>query len=439
MSVAGYSANKTKYCAFNFSSIVNIHFAARGFQYLNWGTVVKTRKFDLLQYMDLQDLQHLSPEDRQLILQSQQKILTGQDEKMLVAMESFAELLDKVGLHNEARKYFQHIISSTTDLLTQARCLRKIAFSSLSQRNYMGAAEAAERAAVLVSQLPKTDKEGKEEYVRILHISANSYYFQLKFEKLEVIVKEIKTVLPDLTDIELRCNLLNAISLAIYVKYRWYQFPEEAFTHLELQLQLTSQLADKYHHAHAHCIAGHFYMFNEEFSLARDHFSKGIQLLDGKNFHLLLLAYNYTAVSYRMQNNISMTEKWALLTLEKAKQTSNFSYVPYSYANLAWVNVMRNNWLYAEDYARKAAENWSAIGISYSYAFPLMNCLLQKREFSEAGQLAFKLLHPRLKRLPDKLTQKLRTVTKVWGINEKAELQNCLEDVIDEAKLTGYF
>ena len=389
--------------------------------------------------MDVPDVQHLSPEDRQLVLQSQQKILLAQDEKMLVAMESFADLLDKMGMHSEARKYFQNIISSTTDILTKARCWRKIAYSSLSQRNYMDAVETAERAAALVRQLPMKDKGEKEEYVRILHIDANSYYFQLKFEKLEAIVKEIKTVLPDLADIELRCNLLNAISIAIYVKYRWYQFPEEAFTHLELQLQLTSQLADKFQHAYTHCIAGHFYMFNEEFALAREHFSKGIQLLEGKNFHPLLMAYNYTAVSYRMQNNIPMTEQWALLTLEKAKQTSNFSYVPYSYANLAWVNAKRNNWLYAEDYARKAAHDWSAIALSCSYAFPLMNCLLQKREFNEAGQLAFKLLHPRLKRLPGKLTEKLRIAAKAWVSDDKIKLGNSLDDVIDEAKLTGYF
>jgi tetratricopeptide (TPR) repeat protein len=389
--------------------------------------------------MELPDLQHLSPEDRELILESQQKIMSGQDEKMLVAMESFADLLDKLGMHSEARKYFQNIFSSTSDNLTQARCLRKIAYSSLGQRNYMDAAETAEKAAAFVRQLPMKDKGRNEEYVRILHVSANSYYFQLKFEKLEAIVKEIKIVLPDITDIELRCNLLNAISIAIYVKYRWYQFPEEAFTHLELQLQLTSQLADKFHHGYTHCIAGHFHMFNEEFTIAREHFSKGIQLLGGKNFHALLMAYNYTAVSYRMQNNISMTEQWALLTLEKAKQTSNFSYVPYSYANLSWVNAKRKNWLYAEDYARKAADDWSAIAISCSYAFPLMNCLLQKGEFNEAGQLAFKLLHPRLKRLPGGLTEKLRRVAKAWVSDNKIELGNSLEDVIDEAKLTGYF
>ena len=389
--------------------------------------------------MELPDIKHLSPEDQELIIQSQQKVLSEGDEKGFIAIEPFADLLDKVGMHDESRQYFRKIISSTDDILTQTRCWRKIAFSLLGQRDFNGTAEAAECAAALARQLPTIDKKGNEEYVRILHVSANSYYFQLKFEKLEAIVKEIKTVLPDITDIELRCNLLHAISIAIYVKYRWYQFPEEAFTHLELQLQLTSQLTDNFQHAYTHCIAGHFHMFNEEFTIAREHFSKAIQLLDGKNFHALLIAYNYTAVSYRMQKNIPMTEQWALLTLEKAKQTSNFSYVPFSYANLAWVNAKRNNWLYAEDYARKAADDWSATGLSCSYAFPLMNCLLQKKEFNEAGQLAFKLLHPRLKKLPDVLTEKLRTAVKAWVSDNQIELGNSLADVIDEAKLTGYF
>jgi len=389
--------------------------------------------------MELPDIKHLSPEDQELIVQSQQKVLSEGDEKGFIAIEPFADLLDKMGMHDESRQYFRKIISSTDDILTQARCWRKIAFSLLGQRDFNGTAEVAECAAALVRQLPTIDKEAKEEYVRILHCMAQSFYFQLKFEKLEAIVKEIKSVLPDITDIELRSNLLYAISLAIYAKYRWYQFPEEAFTHLELQLQLTSQLKDKFYHGYTQCSGGFFYLFNEEFTLSREHFSKGIELLDGKHFHALLMAYNYTAVGYRMQNNIPMTEQWALLTLEKAKQTSNFSYVPFSYANLAWVNAKRNNWLYAEDYARKAAEDWSAIALTCSYAFPLMNCLLQKREFNEAGQLAFKLLHPRLKRLPGSLTEKLRTAAKAWVSDNKIELRNSLEDVIEEAKLIGYF
>ena len=389
--------------------------------------------------MDLADLQHLSPEDRQLILESQQKIMSGHDEKMLVAMESFAELLDKVGMHSEARKYFQNIISSTTNILTQARCWRKIAFSCNNQKDFTNAGVAAQNALTLIRTSLLKRKPEKDEYIRILHEASYSFYFQLKFEKLEATAKEVKRLLPDVTDIELRVNLFNVIGYSLITKSRWYMLPEEAFTHNELFLQLTSQLEDKFPYAVALCFAGHFYLWNEEISLSRKHFAGAIQLLEGKHTGQLLIAYNYTTIGYRFQNNISMTEHWAHLTLEKAKQSSNLSYVPTSYANLAWVNAKRKNWLFAEELARKAKQGWSATAFSYQYTFPLIHCLLQKKEMEEAGSLAFKLLHPLLKRFPDTLTDKLQAVSKAWINKNKNDFFLCLQDAIDEAKLTGYY
>jgi hypothetical protein len=69
-----------------------------------------------------------------------------------------------------------------------------------------------------------------------------------------------------------------------------------------------------------------------------------------------------------------------------------------------------------EEYARKAKDSWSNIGLPYFYAFPLMDCLLQQKETEEPGQMAFKLLHPRVKRLPDSLTGKLQSVIRAWPI-----------------------
>jgi tetratricopeptide (TPR) repeat protein len=373
------------------------------------------------------------------VIQSQQNVLLEQDIKGFIAIEPFADVLDKVGMHQEARDYFQKIILSATDILTQARCWRKIAVSLVSQRDFINGGIAAGKAISLFQKLLLQTKSEREEYVKALHASAHSYYFQLKFEKLETIAKEIKKYLPDITDIELRCNLLHVISLSVYSKYRWYQFPEEAFNHLELLLQLTEKLEDKFNHAYAHCMMGHQYLYNEEFALSREHFSKAIHLLEGKHFGQLLIAYNYTAVSFRMQNNIAMTEQWANRTLEKAKLTSNISYVPYSYANLAWVYIKRENWLYAENYARKAADNWTTLSMIYSYAFPLMACLLRKDELAEAGELAFKIIHPRLKKFPSDLTQKLKTVVRAWIASDKVELRNALREAIDEAKISGYF
>jgi hypothetical protein len=79
--------------------------------------------------MELPDIKHLSPEDQELFIQSQQKILSEGDEKGFIAIEPFADLLDKVGMHHESRQYFRKIIASTDNILTQARGWRKIAFS----------------------------------------------------------------------------------------------------------------------------------------------------------------------------------------------------------------------------------------------------------------------------------------------------------------------
>ena len=234
--------------------------------------------------MDLPDIHHLSPGDQQLVIQSQQKVLLEQEIKGFIAIEPFADVLEKVGMHQEARDYFQKIISSTTDILTPARCWRKIAVSWISQRDFINGGIAAGKAISLFKKLLLQNRTEKEEYVKTLHALAHSYYFQLKFEKLEATAKEIKKYLPDITDIELRCNLLHVISLSIYSKYRWYQFPEEAFNHLELLLQLTEKLEDKFNYAYAHCMMGHQYLYNEEFVLSREHFSKAIHLLEGKHF-----------------------------------------------------------------------------------------------------------------------------------------------------------
>ena len=130
--------------------------------------------------MESPDIQHLSPKDQQILIQSQQKVLSEGDEKGFIAIEPFADLLDKVGMHHESRQYFQKIISSTDDILTQARCWRKIAFSFIGQRDFLNGGLAAHNAASLLQKMPLQAKTEKEEYVRILYVSANSYLLPVK-------------------------------------------------------------------------------------------------------------------------------------------------------------------------------------------------------------------------------------------------------------------
>src|SRR4030095_5650913 len=128
--------------------------------------------------MDTVAIQRLPPEHQQLVMDAEEKyLLAKKNGKHLPELELFAGALDKVGMHEEARTYFVDISSSTSDLLTQARCWRKIAFSFNSQRNFINAGIAVEKSTMLIRQLPLKENAEKEEYVKILYDEENSFYF----------------------------------------------------------------------------------------------------------------------------------------------------------------------------------------------------------------------------------------------------------------------
>ena len=147
-----------------------------------------------------------------------------------------------------------------------------------------------------------------------------------------------------------------------------------------------------------------------------------------------------SAIGYRMQNNVSMTELWSKITIEKAEKTGNKVYHAISIANLSWVHATRKNWLYAEDYAKKSFDFLMKSNVLYYLSiFPLLDSLIQKNEIEEAGKYVFFLLHPKAKRLPIVLTDNIKLFTSAWVSGDTLRLKDLLEDIIFEAKVSGYF
>ena len=136
-----------------------------------------------------------------------------------------------------------------------------------------------------------------------------------------------------------------------------------------------------------------------------------------------------------------MTEKWAAISLEVATKTQNQPYIALSYSNLAWVYARRNNWLYAEDYARMSIKLIASNRhpMLFLCLFPLLECLFKNEKYEEAGMYCFFLLHPSLKELPTSVNRKLELMNVAWLNNRTKEMAICLDDVITEAKLTNYF
>ncbi|MHA4847588.1 hypothetical protein ACX0G7_25710 [Flavitalea antarctica] len=386
------------------------------------------------------DVRHLSDEQQALTLDACNRVSNSAGtSNYFKELEKYADVLDQVGLHAESRDKFQQIINETDHKITIARCHRKIIASHNAQRNFPAASRSFDEALQAIKHIPISTQEAIDEFFRI-HIEGGFVnYFLYDYDKVEDSVRELRRLQDSMKDVNLKIGFMHVVGLSSLIRYRWYKMPEEAFTHAEYFLQFARSCSDPVRLGFATCHAGFIYLWNEEITISRQYFMEAVGFLREKHYGPLLMAYNYLAVGYRMQNNISMTEQWANLTLEKATQTGNLSYVPYAKAHLAWIHAKRNNWLYAEDYARQAKDHWNAEPLIFSYAFVLIDCMVRKNNTEEGGKYAYMLIHPKVKKLPESVTKPLQAAVSSWIRADKPATITNLTNAILASKISGYY
>jgi len=354
--------------------------------------------------------------------------------------EILADLLEQNGLHDESRILWNELVQTHQDNLYQAMCLRKMTQSFLNQRDHESAAAKAELALKMIRQTSITSQEEKTEYFQILNQSCFAFYFCLQPDKVEACVKDLRKLLSSVNDVAQQIDFYFSVSLYFLMKYRWYQLPEEAVSHSQFYMHLAKQSDDPTTIAMAVTGCGFVHLWREEITESRKFFTEAIEILGEKNYGFLMICYTYMGIGYRMQNNVSMTELWSKMTIEKAEKTGNKVYLAISNANMSWVYATRKNWLYAEDYARKSFDFLMKASVLYYLSiFPLLDALLQKNNTNEAGKYVFFLLHPKAKKLPLLLTEKIKTFTSEWANDHTTELNELLHAIIDEAKTSGYY
>ena len=386
-------------------------------------------------------ISHLQSSDQEQLRMAEKRLAKAKTPaEKIKQKEILAELLEQNGLHDNSRSLWNELAQTQQGDLYQAMCLRKITQSFLNQRDHDSAAIHAATALRAIRQTPLTSQQERTEYFNILVQNCTAFYFCLQPEKVEACVKELRILFSAVEDLHQKIDFYFAVSLHFLLKYRWYQLPEEALSHCEFYMHLAKQTGDAGTLVMAITGRAFVHLWREEITESRKLFEEAIYLLGEKNYGFLLICYTYTAIGYRMQNNVSMTELWSKMTIEKAEKTGNKLYLAVSTANMSWVYATRKNWLYAEDHARRSFDFLMRSSVLYYLSsFPLLDALLQKDDMQEAGKYCFFLLHPKAKRLPPLLTGKIRVFTAAWVSGNAIDLRDLLSDLIAEAKTSGYY
>lgn len=386
-------------------------------------------------------ISHLQSSDQEKLKKAGKRLAAAKTPvEKIKQKEILADLLEQNGLHDDSRILWNELAQAHHDGLYQAMCLRKITQSFLNQRDHESAAAKASLALKIIRQTPLASPAEITEYFQILNQSCFVFYFCNQSDKVDESVKELRKLFSSIDDLSQQIDFYFSVSLHFLLKYRWYQLPEEAVSHCQFHMHLAGQTGNSSTIAMAITGSAFVHLWREEIAESRILFTKAIAILDEKNYGFLMICYTYMAIGYRMQNNVSMTELWSKMTIEKAEKTGNKVYQATSTANMAWVYATRKNWLYAEDYARKSFDFLMKSSVLYYLSiFPLLDALLQKNETNEAGKYVFFLLHPKTKKLPPLLTEKLKTYTSAWVSGNITDLKDLLSNIIHEAKISGYY
>lgn len=390
--------------------------------------------------MPISELDKLqAPYQEQVRLAELKLAAAGSLAEKILFTEELADLVDQFGLHKQSRLLYEDLAEMVIPPLDKARCWQKITKSYINQRDHASAVRTTEKALVLIRQTAIQTNEERTEYFKILVQGCFAYYFNLQYEKIDPIIKELKKQFSIITELRQQIDFYFSVILDFLQKYRWYQLPEEAVSHCQLYIHLSMQTEDIPTIVMAKTGTGFVHLWREEIAMSQKYFTECIELMGEKNFGFLMICYTYMGIGYRMLNNLSMTESWSGLCVEKAEKTGNAYYMAMAQANLAWVHARRKNWLYAEDFARKSFEGMvHKSPLTYLPVFPLLQVLRQKEATDEAGQYIFYVLHPKNKRLPEVLTGKMQAYVRDWVGEKNTDLLMQLEDILLEAKLSGY-
>jgi hypothetical protein len=391
--------------------------------------------------MPLPDISTLSA-DLQIQIEDSYAAITGKKANGIPCnehLEKIADLLNQSGFHSESRRYYAACFDETNAAINKARILRKISGTYNAQREFLKATQASEEALVLM-RVANANEENVPEFFEGLTACAYANYFISNATRLQELVTEMRVYFASVTDKNVRLRFYFVVMLSILLRNRWYMLPEEAITHSEFYLQLAIETNDWNTIATAYSGLGFCHLWREEFHLCRKNFELAFDQLQNRNYDLVLTAQVYTTVSFRMQNNVSMCEQWAMISKQVAEQTNNQNYLGLTYGNIAWVHVKRKNFLYAEEYARKSLAICIPLSnpMLYLAIFPLLKCLLLNKQYEEAGKYAYLLLHPALKGFPGSLNEKIAQLNEAW-IRQDSDQPTALEDVVAEAEITNYF
>jgi tetratricopeptide (TPR) repeat protein len=379
---------------------------------------------------------------RQFEMNIERALTKGDVNEYSLLIELLGDLQNEVGLYEEARRHFSGLLCLQPESISKARLNRKIAHSHTLQKTYLQAPFYIEEAERILLENKKKTIEWHTEYISTLLVKSDVLYYGLfPIEKIIDTTDCIKGLLEGWGNEDQKLQFYKHILFIAYRRYRFYGFPDEMLSHALYYRFLAEQKRDEFYIADSLENLAFIYLWRNELRKAIETYKECIDLLKGKQSDLLMIAYNYIALAYRMSNRIPECEDWTNKAYQLTEKMNNSNYLGQMLGNFGWLNLKRNNELYAENYFLKGFTYLSEFRHPFLWitCIPLIAIYAKRKDWENAGKHAHCLLHPVVQKLPDRLECCLKKAVIKWQLEDWKDIDQHFDDVITEAQLSHYF
>jgi class 3 adenylate cyclase/tetratricopeptide (TPR) repeat protein len=357
--------------------------------------------------------------------------------------ESLADVLKRVGAHEEARIAYREALAhvAAEEVLDQARLLRKEGTTWMPTREFH---KALETYALAEAKLPTDVQGGTPELVAEwleLQIDRSwAHYWAHDVPAMASLVERMRPVVERGATALQRAKFFRTAGLMAWRRDRWI-ISDQTLDDIRMAVDAARESGDRAELAFAVLGLGMTHLWRRKLDLAEEHLRRSLSMAEEiGDLERQILALTYLTVTLRCKPDMPETKALAERAMEASQRAGMTIYVGVGHANLAWAAYTEGKLAEAEEHARKAFELWGSVPNPGRWlaVWPLAGVLAARGDDGEACQNLGTILDAPNMRMPERLETLVRETLRAQSAGDASRCNALLRESIAVARETRW-
>jgi DNA-binding SARP family transcriptional activator len=364
--------------------------------------------------------------------------------------ERFADLLHLTGSVNEATTVYLRAVAQIPHLapMTQARFYWKIGNTWRDQRRYAEALDAYRKAETVLNQVSDSgglrQRPWWHEWIRIQFETYTIYYWLGQIQPGIELLHQLEPIVSQYGTADQQAQFFQCRATITFRRNR-HTVSDEIKEDMRQWLAFEQTKQGGMIPA-SHFMAGFFYLWDQQFTLAEEHMLMALNLAEQRSdLSLQARCLAYLAILYRQVERLDKVQDVVVRALSTAIAAQMPEYIGMAKANESWIAWRRKEFHKVGESGRAALAAWdqlpsthASLPYKWTALWPLIALALHEEQIPNAVAYLRMLLAPNQQGLPDSLVSTIELALHSWDQNNHDETSQHLHLAVEIAQQFAY-